>query len=429
MASCRQIDNLLQAYIDGELSDSERVILEEHVANCAPCRQLLRLHQRTSAELFETLSHYRLSSDLSQSIMENLPEMAPTMEELKGINWRVKHSMSPATRLARWMPAAVAGLLVVLALILKLNWPEFSMGRQAVGVITYTKGDAFAITDAGERPQDAELKGVVRPGDHYETRSDSSLMVTLAGPSEVKLNRDTQIRVDNERELSVQKGEVWLNVGSNGAPFRVFTPDGQVLVFGTAFGVKVDSGKTVVTVESGEVQVAVENHTGFRRLEKGQQIQVVAGKEPPMPKYVLDAASEMIWTKYIVPDSEAKALFEREIQLQVRPKQFRGRDDFMVINDEEVAIRAIRMTWKPHAFGTDLCAYDIYVYDPLMRPLFSARLTANILGAAGRNSYDIEVPEHPISGVSLFYVRAVPVFSTGTVETEFQQIYAQPVMG
>ena len=61
MASCTQVENLLQAYIDGELGHSDRVILEQHVADCPACAALLRRHQRACAHLFEAFGEERLT--------------------------------------------------------------------------------------------------------------------------------------------------------------------------------------------------------------------------------------------------------------------------------------------------------------------------------------------------------------------------------
>ena len=52
MASCARIDNALQAFVDGELNDAERLILEDHVVACEQCAAKLRDHRKLSATLF-----------------------------------------------------------------------------------------------------------------------------------------------------------------------------------------------------------------------------------------------------------------------------------------------------------------------------------------------------------------------------------------
>jgi len=64
---------MLQAWMDGELGQAERVILEQHVAECAFCTATLRRHQRSAAMLFEGLSDFRLKRDLRQSVLEIRP--------------------------------------------------------------------------------------------------------------------------------------------------------------------------------------------------------------------------------------------------------------------------------------------------------------------------------------------------------------------
>ena len=114
MASCTQIDGLLQGYIDGELGASERVILEQHVSECATCAALLRRHQRSSAALFEAYSGDRLTRDLSAQVLEHLPELESSRENVEDLNWRAKHPGYFHGRMRQIVPAAAAVLLVVL---------------------------------------------------------------------------------------------------------------------------------------------------------------------------------------------------------------------------------------------------------------------------------------------------------------------------
>ena len=74
MASCTQVEGLLQAYVDDELRPSDRVILEQHVGECRVCEGLLRRHQRTCAHLFEAFAEERLTHSLSRNVLEHLPE-------------------------------------------------------------------------------------------------------------------------------------------------------------------------------------------------------------------------------------------------------------------------------------------------------------------------------------------------------------------
>lgn len=49
--NCRDIDELVPRYLDGEVSDEERLALERHVASCAQCAESLEASREIDASL------------------------------------------------------------------------------------------------------------------------------------------------------------------------------------------------------------------------------------------------------------------------------------------------------------------------------------------------------------------------------------------
>ena len=91
MASCTQVNSMLQAYVDDELASSARVIFEQHLGGCDGCRLELRGVQAGSAFLYETLSQARLERDLVDHTLGHLPEMEHPVVDVVGLNLRAKH--------------------------------------------------------------------------------------------------------------------------------------------------------------------------------------------------------------------------------------------------------------------------------------------------------------------------------------------------
>ena len=56
MACGDDMKTLLSRHVDGELSPEERARVEEHVAACAPCRELLQIFQKNESILSNALS-------------------------------------------------------------------------------------------------------------------------------------------------------------------------------------------------------------------------------------------------------------------------------------------------------------------------------------------------------------------------------------
>lgn len=51
MSTCRETEHLLEAYIDGDLSQEQRCSVEAHLATCEACQRELALARRVSAGL------------------------------------------------------------------------------------------------------------------------------------------------------------------------------------------------------------------------------------------------------------------------------------------------------------------------------------------------------------------------------------------
>src|SRR5262245_43507728 len=107
MPDCSSIDPLITPYVDGQLADGERDVVEQHLRKCPPC------HSRASAEMaiqhlltrHKTALHVECAPDalrarcgsLSRSEGSVAPQTAPVF------SWR--------TRLA---PLALAATLVLI---------------------------------------------------------------------------------------------------------------------------------------------------------------------------------------------------------------------------------------------------------------------------------------------------------------------------
>lgn len=420
MASCTQIDNLLQASIDGQLSQAERVILEQHLGECPACRGLLKRHQRVSAQIFEAMADHALKNDLVKSVMENLPEMEHTVVDVAGLNWRTKHPSMFRERVRKWSPLAAAGLLVVLAFVLRENWPDTPIPADALGMVTYSSGVVNRFDRVDLTPSASGLESLVLPGDRFETGRDAQLLLSLLGETEMALNENTRVLITDERTLNVEEGEVHLTVGKGRQPFRVFTPTGKLTVFGTVFDVKVSHGRTVVVVEEGEVQV---EHGGYQSLflvaESGQQVIVQEGVQS-LPRTAINPVVVLKWAKAIVPDVETHALFVSSILSGQRTIEAVGeRVDYLVpTNGKPILSLVLKWDGMTSPRGGTYCAYDVFVYTPERESYFRTRLEPGVFSDTDQTSFEVKVD---VDSRRFQYVtgRIVPDFSVGDREVEF----------
>lgn len=82
--------------------------------------------------------------------------------------------------------------------------------------------------------------------------------LTLADGSQVTLNSDSAIDIDfsgDKRRLRLRRGEVYVEVAKNSAPFVVIDRDGAARALGTRYAVRRDAEETTVTVTESRVWV------------------------------------------------------------------------------------------------------------------------------------------------------------------------------
>lgn len=422
MASCARVEGLLQAHIDAELSPAERLVVEQHVAECPRCAALLRASQAASVTVFEALAADRLPQSLAPSVMEGLPEMAARDRgDVASVNWRAKHPSSRAAAMMRRIPIAAAVVLTILAVVIQYNWPESPVPNASViGVVTQVSGDVSHVADVGKAAERVALQEFIEPGAMLETGANGMMMAALTGPTYVKLNRNSRLTVANDRSLELEYGEAWFDVNRNGRRFVVRTPSGDVRVLGTTFLVRADANSTTVAVVEGEVHLeSAADRQSFVLVTQGRQATVSRYGSPTAPS---EASLRRVaaWAEAIVPDKEAHTLFMDAVQPRAAAAlELPG----MVVwripttqGDEVWAVSALRIYWEPTPETASHCSYEVYVYDGNMQPLFRDRVDGSVFSDAGRDFYEVRAPGGAIRDVNALTVRLVPDYSTGPVE-------------
>ena len=436
MASCTRIETLFQAYIDGELGQADKVILEQHLSECSACVKVLEQQKATSAMLFEVLREKRLTHSMRNMVMAHLPEMEdtvtpvlPTMRShsdvrtVAEVNWRAKH---PRPRLYRTLlPVLAASLLLMFSLAVLIgSWPEHIAEESVIGMVTYAGGKALSNEQNSIERNEVKLKGKIDFGERFITQEKSSLMLSLAGASHLKVAEKTRLKVITDREISVEQGKVWLDVGKDDRLFKVSTPFGKVIVFGTIFEVVVGATGTTVTVEEGDVHV--ENDTGaFSNLLTGEQVEVKRDQKQLTPHNVDKDSLESLlkWARAIKADKQAEKLYKASIQ--PRNLTIMQAEKIFRIPTEGRQIKQITLNWSQENFTTSgHCGYHVYVYDEKRKPLHKEYIEPAIFSREDRTRYTIEfLNKEVISNKSQLDIEILPD-NEGLVETEFTEVFA-----
>jgi len=103
--SCERMESRILGYVDGRLKESERLEVEKHIANCAPCR--LRVQEFSSVS----------------GLLDELPVIEPSPEFDTRVHALVAAEPEPKVSWWAWLHvsprvALAASLLLVMALYL-----------------------------------------------------------------------------------------------------------------------------------------------------------------------------------------------------------------------------------------------------------------------------------------------------------------------
>ncbi|HUT61467.1 MAG TPA: VIT domain-containing protein, partial [Phycisphaerae bacterium] len=234
-------------------------------------------------------------------------------------------SRRPATAPWKWFfswPAVAAAAVIIAGLITltSLTWPpEYRLDGQTVWI----DGKPYRLADLGPRTTDQMLRGraaavfeqcmvprrraeagPIKPaavGEVIRTQADQRRRVLLADGSVLYVNENTVARIDGRSAVSLDSGELFVEVAARGADerFTVRTPQRQITAMGTKFAVRARDAGTSVLVTQGKVKV-----TGLADLlQAGRQLAPAPDgsgeRVSPLPR----ASSELQWTRELMEQS------------------------------------------------------------------------------------------------------------------------------
>ena len=418
-----QIESLIQAYLDDELSPSEKALFERERSVSLELNQKIEQARAVSAQMFEALGTQRLSHDLTSGVMGHLPELDGNgeyqrQEFAREATWRVKH---PSSSRASWvltvMSALAPVILAVLGFAIFQAWPGGVEAPKVVGMVTAVSGESDVHDSEGLLTRDASLLSMLHAGDAVETNAESGVVLSLSGPTVVKVPASSRVKVIGPRAVQLEKGRAWLNVAKHSERFRVRTSLGDITVFGTIFSVDVQADRVTVVLEEGEV--TVENGEDFQVLQPGEQAVMQSGAVL-IAKTAVDAKSLHAWADTMQPDAAAEVEFARTLG-PLDGSLLRAEQVWWVDTQSKGGLAAMSFTWDMAYAGLSPMAYDVLVYNETMQPLFSRRIDAGILNSATARQVELQIPAEESFGGTTF-VRLVPDESTGKTEVLFKEV-------
>ena len=216
MSACKDMEALLERYVDGELGPTETSRVDNHLSVCEACASKLRLLEREA----ELLRAALLADETPEGLCENLWDSL----------------QKPAPRF-RWMPARWAALaaaaVVLIALLLGLFAPGDHSGRE-LARITMCAGP-LEVRRRGEDWQPLATYTMLRHGDRVRCRGSRAGTLVVDVDSRFDLDAGTALvfvedTVEGGFTVEMECGRLHARLLGLGEPLTIQTPVADVVV-------------------------------------------------------------------------------------------------------------------------------------------------------------------------------------------------------
>jgi tetratricopeptide (TPR) repeat protein len=203
---------------------------------------------------------------------------------------RIRHLLAAVAALSANFPTQGAGATA-------------PCGAKVGGFVSIEGAVEFAHAER-EDWQPAKLESSLCEGDSIRVGANSRAAVTLVNDAVLRLDQNTTLRLVDVSEQPEERSLVNLVLGAlksfSRAPrtMTVNTPYVNGMIEGTEFAMRVDGGKTSVTVYEGKVKTV--NPQGSLMLARGESAVAQAG-QAPRPYLLINPGDASQWTLYYPP--------------------------------------------------------------------------------------------------------------------------------
>jgi ferric-dicitrate binding protein FerR (iron transport regulator) len=252
----RELQGLLSALCDGQLTEAQQSRLEQLLVADAECRRHYLEYVDLHARL---LVHPRFRAEEASPPSNPAPSTeAPSPEHIPPLS----RGRRPAPQVLRYV--LVAGATLAASLLLQVIWwhPQPPEGKGSAGpaprvVEPKPPGYVATLTQAADcvwdNPKEPWQVGSRLPPGEVRLRQGIARIRFDSGPDLV-VEGPAGLRLESSTAATVLRGKVVFRADETSAPFDLHTPSSTLVDFGTEYAVAVGPDGEEVHVFDGEVQ-------------------------------------------------------------------------------------------------------------------------------------------------------------------------------
>jgi ferric-dicitrate binding protein FerR (iron transport regulator) len=302
MKSCNsEWEALLPAYLDGELSASQREDMERHLEGCAHCRQeleafrkddrLLRAAIGTPAPVNERIIP-GVWAELERESAERQARRAPKREpERPSVRTR-----SPFSFPRIW---GFAGALAVAAFVLMVLFNRHVVLGPMDVQIASVEGDPLWRSSDSSAWLPLKVGMALHSGDSFKTGPGGKVTAVWKDGTRAALGPNGESSLLHLFPgVELKTGGLWAKVRkrqSQETPFTVRAPEATAQVMGTEFVVELKPGQPVMAVRVMEGAVHLFNASGSVTVREWMTSNVKSNAAPGAPQAFSPLSSTSAW--------------------------------------------------------------------------------------------------------------------------------------
>lgn len=234
--SCEKYNNLIEKYLDGEITESELSGLRTHTETCQSCRDQLN-------------RCYLLQDVVKDALSSRTPADEAAASVVAGLSADTHLRTRPYFVGAR--AAIAAGIVLAAGLLLGYIFgrggigetPTTSLSAQVPISVGELEGTVLVKHEGSEVWQALETGSAVHLGDTFHPAANSVCRLEFEDKSKLELYQNSMLVLksyDGETRFYLEHGKLDAVLESPHPPFFISTPHGRVEALGTEFTVTVE---------------------------------------------------------------------------------------------------------------------------------------------------------------------------------------------
>ncbi len=239
--NCRECQNLIGKYRNGEIGKPELSALREHIGNCPLCGKEFEMLAKVKGLVTEAFQSKTRPADARTSIMSRLPSMRSFALHKR------RFDIGPSLR--KWIPA-ISGGLVIVGILIGFELKQITTARQSsieTGElvpmqVSGLEGMVLVKHGGSEIWEELKSSSAVYLADVFQSSAKSKVSLLFGDRSKVTLDSNSILALkvyDGGVEFRLDHGTLKASLSTSHPPFIVRTAQGRVEALGTEFTVSV----------------------------------------------------------------------------------------------------------------------------------------------------------------------------------------------